>query len=58
MTTSGPVHDVNGRPVYRLATQAHDSLGKLLEAQVRLGHGRIREGASRLGACSRTFPGS
>lgn len=29
-TTDVHVHDVDGRPVYRLATQAHDSLGKLL----------------------------
>lgn len=29
-TTDVHVHDADGRPVYRLATQAHDSLGKLL----------------------------
>jgi hypothetical protein len=29
-TTDVHVHDANGRPVYRLATLAHDSLGKLL----------------------------
>lgn len=29
-TTDVHVHDADGRPVYRLATAAHDSLGKLL----------------------------
>jgi len=29
-TTDVHVHDADGRPMYRLATQAHDSLGKLL----------------------------
>ncbi len=29
-TTDIHVHDADGRPVYRLATMAHDSLGKLL----------------------------
>ena len=29
-TTDFHVHDVTGRPMYRIATRAHDSLGKLL----------------------------